>query len=64
MYTYTYDEMKIIVEGEFEISDESGQVVKGVKGDVFFFPKGAKVTFKTVNGGLGFFCGQRGKDSA
>jgi len=64
VYTYTYDEMKIIVDGDFEISDESGQSVKAGKGDVFFFPKGSVITFKTVNGGLGFFCGQRGKDSA
>ena len=56
--------MKIIVDGEFEISDESGQSVKAVKGDVFFFPKGSKITFKTEKGGLGFFCGQRGKDAA
>ena len=63
-YTYTYDEMKIIVDGEFEISDESGQSVKAVKGDVFFFPKGSKITFKTEKGGLGFFCGQRKKDGA
>ena len=56
--------MKIIVDGEFEISDENGQVVTGTKGDVFFFPKGAVITFKTANGGLGFFCGQRGKDAA
>ncbi|KAL6722088.1 hypothetical protein ACLMJK_001193 [Lecanora helva] len=64
VYTYTYDEMKIIVDGDFEISDESGQSVKATKGDVFFFPKGSVITFKTEKGGLGFFCGQRGKDSA
>lgn len=27
VYTYTYHEMKIIIEGEFDISDESGQKV-------------------------------------
>ena len=64
MYKYTYDEMKIIVDGDFEISDETGQSVKAGKGDVFFFPKGSNITFKTVNGGLGFFCGQRAKDAA
>jgi len=64
VYTYTYDEMKIIVDGDFDISDESGQSVKATKGDVFFFPKGSVITFKTENGGLGFFCGQRGKDGA
>lgn len=63
-YQYTYDEMKIIVDGDFEISDESGQSVNATKGDVFFFPKGVKITFKTQNGGLAFFCGQRRKDVA
>ncbi|KAK0507330.1 hypothetical protein JMJ35_010368 [Cladonia borealis] len=64
VYKYTYDEMKIIVDGDFEISDESGQTVKAKKGDVFFFPKGSEITFKTEKGGLGFFCGQRAKDAA
>jgi uncharacterized cupin superfamily protein len=64
IYTYTYDEMKIIVDGDFEISDESGQSVKAGKGDVFFFPKGSVITFKTEKGGLGFFCGQRAKGGA
>lgn len=51
--------MKIIVDGDFEISDETGKSVKAVKGDVFFFPKGSKITFRTEKGGLGFYCGQR-----
>lgn len=59
VYTYTYDEMKIIVDGDFEISDELGKSVKAVKGDVFFFPKGSKITFRTEKGGLGWYCGQR-----
>ena len=33
VYTYTYDEMKIIVDGDFEISDKSGQTAKAKKGD-------------------------------
>lgn len=33
VYTYTYDEMKIIVDGDFEISDQSGQTAKAKKGD-------------------------------
>lgn len=53
VYTYTYDEMKIIVDGDFEISDEAGKSVKAVKGDVFFFPKGSKITLRTEKGGLG-----------
>ncbi|ORY59700.1 RmlC-like cupin domain-containing protein [Pseudomassariella vexata] len=62
-YTYTYDEMKIILEGDYTISDETGQEVKATPGDVFFFPKGATITFTTTNYGLAFYCGQR-KESA
>ncbi|KAF1851758.1 uncharacterized protein K460DRAFT_362504 [Cucurbitaria berberidis CBS 394.84] len=62
-YTYSYDELKIIVEGHFYITDETGKEVKGEKGDVFFFPAGAKILFKTDDYGLGFFVGQRKKDT-
>ncbi|KAG9241524.1 hypothetical protein BJ878DRAFT_224122 [Calycina marina] len=59
VYDYTYHEMKIIVDGEFDISDESGQKVHATKGDVLYFPKGSKITFTTETFGLGFFVGQR-----
>ncbi|KAI8964833.1 hypothetical protein F5Y11DRAFT_345031 [Daldinia sp. FL1419] len=64
VYEYTYHEMKIIVEGSFDISDETGNKVHAVPGDVFYFPKGSKITFTTDDYGLGFYCGQRKKDSA
>ncbi|ROV91223.1 hypothetical protein VMCG_09365 [Cytospora schulzeri] len=64
VYTYTYDEMKIILEGEFTIADETGQSVKAVPGDHFFFPKGVTITFTTPEYGLGFFVGQRKKGTA
>ncbi|RJE17638.1 ethanolamine utilization protein EutQ [Aspergillus sclerotialis] len=64
VYTYTYDEMKIILEGEFEISDETGQKVHARPGDVFFFPKGVTITFTTNSYGLGFFTGQRAQGAA
>ena len=54
--------MKIIIDGVFEISDETGQKVTAGKGDVFFFPKGAKITFTTEEGGLAWYCGQRGSE--
>jgi mannose-6-phosphate isomerase-like protein (cupin superfamily) len=57
VYTYTYDEMKIILEGQFEISDETGQKVTASPGDVFYFPKGAKITFTTEDYGLAFYVG-------
>ncbi|KAI9889938.1 MAG: hypothetical protein M1814_004661 [Vezdaea aestivalis] len=64
VYTYTYHEMKIIVDGEFDIEDSTGQKVHAVRGDVFWFPKGSVVTFTTESFGLGFYVGQRKKDSA
>ncbi|MFA6179625.1 MAG: cupin domain-containing protein [Methylophilaceae bacterium] len=59
VYDYDYEEMKIIVEGEFIISDETGQKVTGKPGDVFYFPSGSRITFETPNYAIGFFCGQR-----
>ena len=41
------------------ISDETGQKVRAGKGDVFYFPKGSRVTFETESFGVGFFVGQR-----
>ena len=63
-YTYTYDEMKIIVAGEFDISDSTGQSVHATPGDVFYFPKGSEIVFSSPTFGLGFFCGQRGPGEA
>ncbi|PYH91915.1 hypothetical protein BO71DRAFT_432409 [Aspergillus ellipticus CBS 707.79] len=64
VYEYTYDEMKIILEGKFEISDETDQKVTATPGDVFHFPKGTKVTFTTPSYGLAFYTGQRAKGAA
>ena len=63
-YTYTYHEMKFIVEGSFIIEDETGQKISAKPGDLFYFPKGTSVTFSTPDFGLGFFCGQRGEGEA
>lgn len=64
VYGYHYDEMKIIIDGHFDIADEAGNKVHAVKGDVFYFPKGSKITFTTEDFGLAFYVGQRPKDSA
>ena len=63
-YTYTYHEMKFIVDGSFIIEDETGQKVTAKPGDLFYFPKGTSITFSTPDFGLGFFCGQRGEGEA
>ena len=64
-YTYTYHEMKFIVDGSFIIEDETGQKVTAKPGDSFFiFQKILQFTFSTPDFGLGFFCGQRGEGEA
>ena len=60
IYEYTYDETKFVVEGEFILTDmASGQVVRAVKGDVLFFPKGSTIKFETPDRALGFYAGHR-----
>jgi ethanolamine utilization protein EutQ (cupin superfamily) len=51
--------MKIIMEGEIWITDETGTTVKAVVGDVLYFEKGSEITFDSPDYGIGFFCGQR-----
>jgi ethanolamine utilization protein EutQ (cupin superfamily) len=62
-YTYGYDEAKIIIKGEMTINDGT-TTVKALPGDVFFFPKGSTINFKSESSGLGFICGQREIDGA
>ncbi|KAL7266500.1 hypothetical protein RUND412_010952 [Rhizina undulata] len=64
VYTYTYHEMKIIVEGVYQITDETGKSVTAKPGDVFFFEKGATITFTTPDYGLAFYTGQRPEGTA
>ncbi|MEO8418788.1 MAG: cupin domain-containing protein [Methylophilaceae bacterium] len=59
VYTYDYDEMKIVVDGEFNITDHTGQKVNAKVGDVLYFEIGDTVTFETPSHAVGFFCGQR-----
>lgn len=59
VYTYDYEEMKIIVEGEFNITDQTGQKVNAKPGDVLYFADGDTITFETPSQAIGFFCGQR-----
>ena len=54
---HSYHEMKIVLDGHFFITDETGQSVKATKGDVFYFPKGSKITFTTEDFGLAFYVG-------
>ncbi|GME71561.1 unnamed protein product [[Candida] boidinii] len=67
VYTYDYDEMKIILEvvGEYVLTDETGYSVSVQPGDVFYFKKGCTITFKNTGGyGYAFFCGLRPNGTA
>ncbi|HEX7201908.1 MAG TPA: cupin domain-containing protein [Arthrobacter sp.] len=60
VYEYTYDEMKVVVQGEFILTDQAtGDVVRAKERDVLFFPKGATVKFETPDYALGFYTGHR-----
>lgn len=58
VYLYDYDDIKYVISGSITFSDGQ-QTVEGKKGDVLFFPKGAKITFSTKSSGLAWACGQR-----
>ncbi|MDJ0315385.1 ethanolamine utilization protein [Arthrobacter sp. H35-D1] len=60
VYTYTYDEMKVVVQGTFVLTDmATGGVALGKERDVLFFPKGTTVKFQTPDYALGFFTRHR-----
>ncbi|MFC5929715.1 DUF861 domain-containing protein [Cryobacterium melibiosiphilum] len=60
VYTYTYDEMKVVVEGEFILTDQAtGETTRAKAKDVLFFPKGTTVKFETDDYALGFYVGAR-----
>jgi ethanolamine utilization protein EutQ (cupin superfamily) len=52
-----------VLEGHFYIKDETDREVKAEKGDVFLFPKGSRIIFRTDDYGLAFFVGQRDRDT-
>lgn len=59
IYTYDYEEMKIIVDGEFFITCGNEPTIHATKGDVLYFADGDTIKFETPTFGLGFFTGQR-----
>lgn len=60
VYEYTYDEMKVVIQGEFILTDQAtGDVTHARERDVLFFPKGTTVKFETPDYALGFYTGHR-----
>ena len=60
LYEYKYDEMKVVIEGEFLLENkETGQTVVARAKDAIFFPKGSKIYFSTPSYALAFYTGHR-----
>jgi ethanolamine utilization protein EutQ len=59
-YYYAYDEMKVVLDGEFRLENlETGQVEHAGPKDAIFFPKGSRIRFTTPDRALAFFVGHR-----
>ncbi|WP_111510121.1 cupin domain-containing protein [Mycobacterium kyogaense] len=63
LYEYTYDEMKIVLEGEFHLENaDTGQRSVARAKDAIFFPKGSRILFSTPDRALAFYTGHRTAD--
>lgn len=60
-YNYTFEEFKMIIEGEFTISDNKGNKIVAKSGDAIHFKDGDKITFDTNSHGVAFYVAQREK---
>lgn len=59
-YVYDYDEMKVVLEGEFLLENrDTGQTMVARAKDAIFFPKGSTIYFSTPSYALAFFTGHR-----
>ncbi|WP_300385706.1 hypothetical protein [uncultured Nocardioides sp.] len=60
VYLYEYDEMKVVLEGEFVLTDvDTGQTTVARAKDAIFFPKGSRIAFSTPSYALAFYAGDR-----
>ncbi|KAL4902021.1 hypothetical protein BDW74DRAFT_181179 [Aspergillus multicolor] len=53
---YEYDEFGVVIEGEFNFRDETGNAATVTAGDIFFFPRGSTITFSSDSYGLAVKC--------
>ena len=58
-YTYSYDECKIMLEGEMSLTEKGGETVHLKPGDVVYFDSGTTITFSSKSSGTAFYVGQR-----
>ncbi|HEY1133892.1 MAG TPA: hypothetical protein VGE77_04890 [Nocardioides sp.] len=63
VYLYEYDEMKVVLEGEFLLENvDTGQKTVARAKDAIFFPKGSRIAFSTPSYALAFYAGDRDAD--
>ncbi len=63
LYIYEYDEMKVVLEGEFLLENrETGQSLVAREKDAIFFPRGSRIYFSTPGHALAFYVGDRSSD--
>jgi ethanolamine utilization protein EutQ len=63
LYIYEYDEMKVVLEGEFRLENvDTGQTLAARAKDAIFFPKGSRINFSTPDYALAFYTGYRSAD--
>ena len=58
-YACSYDECKLLLEGELTLAEKGGATVPLRPGHVVFFSKGTTVTFSTASSGTVSSAGQR-----
>ena len=61
-YNYSFEEYKIVMEGEMTVKDDKGNEFTAKKGDMFYFENGDNVTFETNISGATFYVAQRKKE--
>lgn len=60
LYEYEYDEMKVVLEGEFGLRNvDTGQEHTARARDAIFFPRGSRILFSTPDRALAFYVGHR-----
>ncbi|PWN50098.1 hypothetical protein IE53DRAFT_387634 [Violaceomyces palustris] len=60
-FTYKYDELKLVLEGELHVKDVgTGETVIAKKGDVLNIAKGAELDFSSPDYAKVYFVGLRG----
>lgn len=59
VYSYEFDEFKLVLEGEITVTDDQGVSEEFRAGDVMQFRKGTTVSFSSASTGLAFYVAQR-----